>query len=69
MAMHFQVGLCAKISKKSVKFSFGAIYKKTKANKLMFLEKLDQFLTTESRPFVLSGNFKTEIKGSNFRIT
>ena len=30
----------------------------------MFVEKLDQFLTTESRPFVLSGKFKTELRGA-----
>ena len=64
MAMHFEVGLCSKLSQKSVKFSFGAKYNKTKASKLMFLEKLDQFLTTESRPFVLFSNFKTELRGA-----
>ena len=54
MAMPFDECVFAEISQNSVKFSVGVIYIKRKANKLMFVKKLVQFLDERksvNRPF------------------
>ena len=66
--MPFDEGIIATISKNYFKFSVGVVYNKPKANKMLFVEKLDNYLDENKsmdQPMILCGDFNIDIIQNN----
>ena len=66
--MPFDEGINATISKSYFKFSVGVVHNKPKANKMLFVEKLDNYLDKNKsmdQPMILCGDFNIDIIQNN----